>query len=316
MQDTSTLPNTSEDAAEDFGGHPLFPRPADELGPDPRKFDVIQIHRYLSDGSKEVCPKAWKGSELRSWQQIIDEYGGECTYQLAAQCGKTHRFTAWSERAYFASPPRKPFAGATVSPQRHETTNGSAGQGGMPPYGMYPQSMPPDAFAQMHIAMLKMLTQRREGPNTIEMVREVAALVNGGNRGPNSLELLRELMPMINNGERSTRSLMQGIELARDLYAHSPTSPAPAKSGGEEMGDILNIVKMFMPRPAAQSAPAPAPVPAARRAAPGQSPCRIAPAVADVLDRRWHWAEHAPGCWPGRSRSTCGNGGRSEDHGQ
>lgn len=122
--------------------------------------------------------------------------------------------------------------------------------------------MPYEIFMQMHMSMLKMLTERRDGPNTLETVREVAAIMNGGNRGPNSLELVRELMPMINNGERSTRSLMQGIELARDLYANNTASPAPAKSGTEDIGDVLNIVKLFMPRPTAQPAPAPMPAPA------------------------------------------------------
>ncbi|MDI1484359.1 hypothetical protein [Polyangium sp. y55x31] len=54
---------------------------------------------------KEARPK---GSELRSWQQIIDLYGGECGYQLIAQCGKTFRYTAKSEKLYFSGPARKP----------------------------------------------------------------------------------------------------------------------------------------------------------------------------------------------------------------
>ncbi|UQA60432.1 hypothetical protein [Polyangium aurulentum] len=85
------------------------PRPETEAGPDPRKFDLIQIQRWLPDGTKEVCPKSWKGSELRSWQQIVDQYGGECTYQLWAQCGKTHRFQAYSDKMYFAVPARNSF---------------------------------------------------------------------------------------------------------------------------------------------------------------------------------------------------------------
>ncbi|MDI3291505.1 hypothetical protein [Polyangium sp. 15x6] len=106
---TQAEPSALPDEPADLGGHPLFPRPETETGRDHRRFDIIQIQRWLPDGTKEVCPKPWKGSELRSWQQVIDMYGGECTYQLAAQCGKTHRFQAYSEKVFFAGPARKPF---------------------------------------------------------------------------------------------------------------------------------------------------------------------------------------------------------------
>ncbi|TKD07970.1 hypothetical protein [Polyangium fumosum] len=47
--------------------------------------------------------------ELRSWQQIIDLYGGAGGYQLLAQCGKTFRYTPKSEKLYFSCPARKPY---------------------------------------------------------------------------------------------------------------------------------------------------------------------------------------------------------------
>ncbi len=107
----------------------MSPRPETETGPDPRKFDIIVVQRWLPDGTKEVCPKPWKGSELKSWQQIIDQYGGECTYQLIAQCGQTHRFQAHSDKAFFGAPRRKPF----VEEQRTAAPPAST-----PPPGYYP----------------------------------------------------------------------------------------------------------------------------------------------------------------------------------
>jgi len=58
----------------------------------------------LDGQSSAVEPDA----EPRSWQQIIDLYGGECGYQLIALCGKTVRYAAKSEKLYFAGPARKP----------------------------------------------------------------------------------------------------------------------------------------------------------------------------------------------------------------
>src|SRR5690242_18102799 len=78
-------------------GHPLFPRPETATGPDNRKFDLIQIRRIGPDGKVEICPKYFRGCELRSWEQVYEAYGGG-TYQLVAQDGKTHTYTAWSEK--------------------------------------------------------------------------------------------------------------------------------------------------------------------------------------------------------------------------
>ena len=97
-------PDSDAPGASDAGGHPLFPRPETATGPDTRKFDLIQIRRRGPDGKLEVCPKTFSGSELRSWEQIVEMYGGGCEYQLIAQCGKTHRFSAYSERISFHLP--------------------------------------------------------------------------------------------------------------------------------------------------------------------------------------------------------------------
>jgi hypothetical protein len=86
-----------------WGGHPLFPRAATETGPDRRRFDLIRIMRHKPDGTKELCPKAWKGSELRSWAQIVEAYGGG-VYQLSAQCAHTHRYQAHTGKMPFDGP--------------------------------------------------------------------------------------------------------------------------------------------------------------------------------------------------------------------
>ena len=62
--------------------YPLFPRAMSEMGPDNRRFARIQILPYLPDEMREVCPKKLQGSELTSWNQIIDAFGGDATYQL------------------------------------------------------------------------------------------------------------------------------------------------------------------------------------------------------------------------------------------
>ena len=100
----------SNDDDDDYTGHPLFPIPMDRHVSARRRFDLIQIVRILPDKkTRETCPHLFKGSELRSWEQVIALYGGECYYQLQGVCSKTRQYTARSERAYFGSPPRRPF---------------------------------------------------------------------------------------------------------------------------------------------------------------------------------------------------------------
>jgi len=94
--------------------HPLFPR---HVGV---KIDNIIIFRWLPNGKKERCPKIWKGTEIVSWDQIRDLYGGECTYQVVAQCSKTHRFQAFSDRNDITGAPRKTFSGELVTTDLQE----------------------------------------------------------------------------------------------------------------------------------------------------------------------------------------------------
>ena len=245
---------------EEWGGHPLFPRAETETGPDPRKFDRIQLVRYHADGSREVAPKTWKGSELHSWQQILDEYGGDCTYQLVAQCGKTHKYSAWSEKWFFAGPPRKPLGNGPVG--------GAARQEA--PLQQASQMTTQDVLLQMNLAFVKMFLEKQAAPppNPVEMLREAAALLNGANRAPNPFEVVKEILPLMNSGEQTSRTLKQGIELAREFYKNSTVgSSAPSRSSSDDMDGIMSIVKMITamrpanPPAAAPPAAAPAPTP-------------------------------------------------------
>jgi len=269
MHDNATPSSIESDSdKEDWGGHPLFPRAETETGPDPRKFDRIQLVRYNADGSREVAPKAWKGSELHSWQQVLDEYGGEATYQLVAQCGKTHKYSAWSEKWYFSYPPRKPWGNGPVAPPVRQDVPQSAP---LPP----PQTTSNDALLQMNMMLMKMAFDRQAAPqpNPVELIREVAALTSGGNRGPTPFEMFKEMLPLMNSGERTSRTLMQGIDLAREIYKNAPAA-APARSESDDMTDVMNMVKLFTAvRPANPPAPAapaqtPAPAPNPQQAIP------------------------------------------------
>ena len=107
----------SNDSDDDYIGHPLFPIPMDRVVSARRRFDLVQIHRILPDkNTRETCPVLFIGSELRSWQQILDMFGGECYYQLQGVCSKTRRYTARSERWFFSSPARKPFVASAQLP--------------------------------------------------------------------------------------------------------------------------------------------------------------------------------------------------------
>jgi len=79
----------SNDSDGEYTGHPLFPIPMDRVVTARRRFDLIQINRILPDKkTRETCPILFNGSDLRSWQQILDMFGGECYYQLQGVCSK------------------------------------------------------------------------------------------------------------------------------------------------------------------------------------------------------------------------------------
>jgi len=117
-----SYPETGPSAAPVPGGHPLFPRAATDPGPDRRRFDYIIIHRWLPDGTFEQCPRLWTGSELRSWEQVVNTYGGGCTYQLIAICS-AGQIQAQSGRFYFGSPATKPFSATPFSVETPANTS-------------------------------------------------------------------------------------------------------------------------------------------------------------------------------------------------
>lgn len=67
-----------------------------------------QGEKPIAEGAEghSGAPPAETTPELRSWQ-IIEVHGGDCMFQFFAQTGKTNCFSAYSEKVYFASPPRK-----------------------------------------------------------------------------------------------------------------------------------------------------------------------------------------------------------------
>lgn len=107
-----------DDPNIDWGGHPLFPRPVDAEGPDPRKFELLRVVRTSRDRkTRESCPVLFKASELRSWEQVVEMFGAEWNYRLLAICSQTGRITARSEEVYFgAVPPGKPMTASAVLP--------------------------------------------------------------------------------------------------------------------------------------------------------------------------------------------------------
>lgn len=271
----ATMQSSIERETEEWGGHPLFPRAATETGPDRRKFDRILLIRYHPNGSREVASKTWKGSELHSWQQILDEYGGECTYQLAAQCGKTHQYSAWSEKWYFSGPAQKPFGKLPVG--------GAVRQDA--PIQQSPQSQTPmiDVLLQMNLAIVKMLLdqQAAQQPNPIELLRAVAPLIN---QGPTQFEILKEMLPLMNREEDTSQALMQGIEFACELHGNAPT--ADSTQASDDIGDMMNIVKLIAAVRPANPAPAPPTPPPAQIQSALAPPCPPPPGYGWLYTRQ------------------------------
>ena len=259
---------------QDQGGHPLFPRPETATGPDLRKFDLIIVQRWLPDGTKEACSRPFKGSELRSWQQIVDLFGGECTYQLIAQCAKSHQYQAYSDKNFFASPARKPFQ---EDPKRPEAANahphGPIPPGaypGQPPY-FYPppqQSMSPEllmfvqtmieqqnaAQAKTHDLLFRFALEKQSRPSALEMMREVHEISKLTGQNARKAEAT-EFVPAAARDEDFTASdVIKGmgsvlVELmkwkASQRESQQQTQQAPPAA----------------PAPAPQPEPAPAPMP-------------------------------------------------------
>jgi len=278
----------------DWGGHPLFPRAETETGPDRRKFDIIHIQRIKSDGSREVCPKAWRGSDLRSWEQIVEAYGGG-TYQLLAQCGRTFRYQAYSDKLYFGGP-SKPFGEFTQSETPapvHEMAPKPAPVVQSAPVNVapmapapippgyahpapYPYPYPPPASGNAEtLALVRAVIESSNSEKTALM----RALLDRPGKETGSLEVVREILPLIQGNANGTLALLKGVELARGLMGPAPSPPA-AEMDLALLGQVLRMVT-----PAATAPANPVPAPAASSA----PPATIAPPPG-AAPPGWTWA--------------------------
>ena len=266
----------------DWGGHPLFPRAETETGPDRRKFDIIHIQRIKSDGSREICPKAWRGSDLRSWEQIVEAYGGG-TYQLFAQCSRTYRYQAYSEKLYFggqSKPFGELFQSETLAPV-HEMAPKPApvvqsapvnaapmapapippGYAPPAPYG-YPYPPPASGNAEM-LAMFRAVI---ESSNSDKAALMRILLERSGGKETGSLEVVREILPLLQGGTNGTHALLQGVELARGLMG--PVNHAPSPPPETDLALLGQVLRMITPAATAPAAPAAPSAPAATMAPP------------------------------------------------
>jgi hypothetical protein len=257
----------------EWGGHPLFPRAENETGPDPRRFDLIHIQRCKNDGSREICPKAWRGADLRSWEQIVEAYGGG-TYQLMAQCSRTFRFQAYSEKMQFSGP-SKPFVMVNQSEITHEqppvnvpqhAPPPSPGYPQAPPYGYpYPQPPTPSGNAEM-LALVRAVIES----NNMEKSTLMRALLERPGKETGSLEVMREILPFMQGGAGGTKALLQGVELARGLIG--PGQPAPVQGQADDMALLSQVLRMIAPPAAARPAAPPSPPPATMTPPPAAPP--------------------------------------------
>lgn len=306
----------NQEQTSEWGGHPLFPRSETETGPDRRRFDIIHIQRFKSDGSREVCPKAWRGSDLRSWEQIVEAYGGGI-YQLTAQCNRTFRYQGTSERIQLPGP-SKPFGvvahGENLAPV-HETSLQHApvaasqhpsaappapavaapmlpaaippgyAQPAPYPYPYPPPALPPAASGNAEtLALIRTVLESSNAEKTTLM----RALLERPGKETSSLEVVREILPMMQGGANGTQALLQGVELARGLIGPGHAAPpTPAQGRPEDdlalLGQVLRMINPTAGVPAAAPAAPPSPPPATMAPPPAAPP------------PGWAWAYTATG---------------------
>lgn len=299
------FPNQQEQTSE-WGGHPLFPRAETENGPDRRRFDLIHIQRFKSDNSREVCPKAWRGSDLRSWEQIAEAYGGGL-YQLTAQCNRTFRYQGTSERIQLSGP-SKPFGamihgenlapvqemahepGPVIAPQHAPAAPPAPPPGyAQPPQYAYPYgppAPPPAAGNSETLALVRAVIDS----NNAEKNTLMRALLERPGKETGSLEIMREILPMMQGmqGGNGTQALIQGVELARGLMGPGHVAPPPVVQARPEddfalLGQVLRMIAPAAAPPAHAPAAAPSAPPAMMTPPPGAAP------------PGWAWAVTASG---------------------
>jgi len=288
-------------------GHPLFPRSEHETGPDRRRIDLIHIERIRDDGSWETCPKAFKASELRSWKDIVDLYGGGA-YRARAQCAKTYQWQGTTERKEFAGPSRPfvedpkraaPVAAASQvpspaygpPPHPHGPTAGPHAPGygppGWTPPGWTPnnQHEPPPWVAMLIKALDRPAPAPQESALIGLMFKAMAdqnALVFkmlAERQAPpppapaaNPLELIRELKPLLDSNT-APGQFMQGVEIAKSLMQQNAPAAPPEDDFATTLAGIMRnlggtgLLPGVPTAPAAPAAPPPPP-PAAPPPAP------------------------------------------------
>ncbi len=301
----------------EWGGHPLFPRAETETGPDRRSFDIIHIQRFKSDGTREVCPKAWRGSDLRSWEQIVEAYGGG-VYQLTSQCSRTFRLQANTERVQLPGP-SKPFVMGIQSENRapvHEMASEPApapipqhapapppahvmpapmapvpippGYAHPAPYP-YPYPPPAPPAASGNAETLALVRAVIESSNSEKTALMRALLERSGGKETGSLEVVREILPLMNGGANGTQALLQGVELARGLIGPGNMAPSPAPAPARAEDDLAllgQVLRMIAPT---------AVVTAAAPAAPSVPPPAIMTPPPGAAPPGWAWAYTASG---------------------
>ncbi|MDC3988714.1 hypothetical protein [Polyangium jinanense] len=284
----------------EWGGHPLFPRPETETGPDRRRFDIIQVQRYRADGTREICPKSWKGSELRSLEQIVDAYGGG-TYQFTAQCGRTFRFQAFSDKVHLPGPSRpfvemrlpppeptpEPAPVAAPPPAAPVAQPAPAPTQPAPPPGHvpgpavaypYPPHYPPLTAPSSNSDALAFARSLVEASSARESTLLRALVERPAAKETNPLEVVREIVPLLQGNAGGTQALLQGVELARGLLPGAPAQPVQQQPAQPDedlalLGQVLRIIAPNQaPAPAAAPPPAAAAPPAATIAPPPGAP--------------------------------------------
>jgi hypothetical protein len=320
-------------------GHPLFPRGEHETGPDKRRIDLLQIDRLREDGTLEHCPRYFKSSEIRSWQDIVERFGGG-SYRLRALCGKTYQFQGSTERREFFGPPTRPMAEDTRSGQKAAgraeiapalpTSTPSPAQPapvapGWPPSNGWPWGAPQNGISPEILALL-MKSMERSATSPQDPI--MAILLKGmmdqqatimkvafdRPAAPNPLETLQHLKPLLES-TNGVAQLIKGVELAKSLHG---SSPAAAPDQGEDMLSMITQMFSKLAPTAASALPAAPPLPAPPLVAALPDRTVIRTIVRDpelrkqLLDELREQAERAPRPAPTAPPSGAGSSSSSE----
>ena len=233
-------------------GHPLFPRAENETGPDLRRLDLIQIERLKEDGTWEACPRVFKASELQSWKDVVDLFGGG-VYRARAQCKKSYQWQGMTERKEFNGPPPRPFceeppkaraAPSTSSPDTAPAAPPAYGppgwappSGWAPPPGWTPPSgwAPPPGWSGMH------------GPSSAEPPAWMALMIKALDR-PQTASNDTSLFAIMFKAQAEQNAAMLKAQADRDamllrLLVEGRTAPTGTPNPLEMIREIAPLLK-------------------------------------------------------------------------